>query len=51
MAELVYGFDEAIEAVTYLEGDPDVVIITKRDIGLLEPATFVNNNIIDFYIK
>ncbi|MCI66336.1 hypothetical protein A2U01_0087594, partial [Trifolium medium] len=38
-AELVHGFDEEIEVVTYLEGDPDAVTITKRDIELLEPGT------------
>jgi len=50
-AELVHSFDEAIEEVTYPEGDPDVVTIKKRDIELLEPGKFVNDNIIDFYIK
>jgi Ulp1 family protease len=51
MAELVHGFDEAIKAVTYPEGDPGAFTITMRDIELLEPGTSVNDNIIEFYIK
>ncbi|KAK2422607.1 putative disease resistance protein [Trifolium repens] len=31
--------------------DPDDVTITKRYVELLEPGKFVNDNIIDFYIK
>lgn len=42
---------EPFEEVIYPKGDPDAVSISKRDIELLEPDTFVNDTIIDFYIK
>jgi Ulp1 family protease len=31
--------------------DPDDVTITKRYVELIEPGKFVNDNIIDFFIK
>lgn len=46
-----YSFDEPFEDVVYPEGDSDAVSISKRDIDLLQPDTFVNDTIIDFYIK
>lgn len=42
---------EQFEDVIYPKGDPDAVSISKRDIELLEPDTFINDTIIDFYIK
>ncbi|KAK4563782.1 hypothetical protein RGQ29_006060 [Quercus rubra] len=44
-------FDEPFKDVFYPEGDPDAVCISKRDIELLEPERFINDTIIDFYIK
>lgn len=42
---------EPFEDVIYPKGDPDAVSISKRDIELLDPDTFINDTIIDFYIK
>ncbi|XP_038985477.1 probable ubiquitin-like-specific protease 2B isoform X2 [Phoenix dactylifera] len=42
---------EPFEDVIYPKGDPDAVSISKRDIDLLQPETFINDTIIDFYIK
>jgi len=42
---------EDFEDVIYPQGDPDAVSISKRDVELLLPETFVNDTIIDFYIK
>nr|XP_010932675.1 probable ubiquitin-like-specific protease 2B isoform X2 [Elaeis guineensis] len=42
---------EPFEDVIYPKGDPDAVSISKRDIELLQPETFINDTIIDFYIK
>lgn len=39
------------EDVIYPKGDPDAVSISKRDVDLLEPETFINDTLIDFYIK
>lgn len=44
-------FDEPFEDVIYPKGDPDAVSISKRDIELLQPERFINDTIIDFYIK
>ncbi|KAJ9166473.1 hypothetical protein P3X46_021222 [Hevea brasiliensis] len=44
-------FDEAVEDVVYPKGDSDAVSICKRDFDLLQPETFINDTIIDFYIK
>ncbi|KAK4271319.1 hypothetical protein QN277_020030 [Acacia crassicarpa] len=44
-------FDETFDEIIYPKGEPDAVSISKRDIELLQPETFVNDNIIDFYIK
>lgn len=46
-----YRFDKPFEEVIYPKGDPDAVSISKRDVDLLLPDTFVNDTIIDFYIK
>lgn len=45
------SFDKPFEDLIYPKGDPDAVSISKRDIDLLQPDTFVNDTIIDFYIK
>ncbi|KAG7029676.1 putative ubiquitin-like-specific protease 2B [Cucurbita argyrosperma subsp. argyrosperma] len=45
------NFDEPFEEVVYPKGDPDAVSISKRDVDLLQPETFVNDTIIDFYIQ
>ncbi|XXG55768.1 hypothetical protein AAC387_Pa03g3364 [Persea americana] len=45
------NFDDPFEDVVYPKEDPDAVSISKRDIELLQPETFVNDTIIDFYIK
>eukprot|EP00257_Ricinus_communis_P013978 XP_015571549.1 probable ubiquitin-like-specific protease 2B isoform X1 [Ricinus communis] len=42
---------EAVEDVVYPKGDSDAVSISKRDFDLLQPETFINDTIIDFYIK
>ncbi|KAL6652757.1 hypothetical protein ACP70R_011682 [Stipagrostis hirtigluma subsp. patula] len=42
---------EDFEDVIYPKGDPDAVSISKRDVELLLPETFVNDTIIDFYVK
>ncbi|KAJ0235912.1 ubiquitin-like-specific protease 2B [Hirschfeldia incana] len=44
-------FDGPFEDVIYPKGDPDAVSICKRDVDLLQPETFVNDTIIDFYIN
>ncbi|KAK1405583.1 Sentrin-specific protease 7 [Heracleum sosnowskyi] len=45
------NFDKAFEDLIYPKGEPDAVSISKRDVDLLQPDTFVNDTIIDFYIK
>ncbi|KAK6940247.1 Ulp1 protease family, C-terminal catalytic domain [Dillenia turbinata] len=45
------NFDVPFEEVIYPKGDPDAVSISKRDVDLLHPETFINDTIIDFYIK
>ncbi|GKV02324.1 hypothetical protein SLEP1_g14778 [Rubroshorea leprosula] len=42
---------ECFEEVIYPEGDPDAILVRKRDVDLLCPETFINDTIIDFYIK
>ncbi|XP_047972797.1 probable ubiquitin-like-specific protease 2B isoform X4 [Salvia hispanica] len=44
-------FEKPFGEVIYPKGDPDAVSISKRDADLLLPDTFVNDTIIDFYIK
>ncbi|CAA7400622.1 unnamed protein product [Spirodela intermedia] len=44
-------FKESCDGVIYPKGDPDAVSISKRDVDLLQPETFINDTIIDFYIK
>ncbi|XP_022731570.1 probable ubiquitin-like-specific protease 2B isoform X3 [Durio zibethinus] len=45
------NFDEPFEEVIYPAGDFDAVSISKRDVDLLQPETFINDTIIDFYIN
>ncbi|KAL8487824.1 hypothetical protein ACS0TY_024224 [Phlomoides rotata] len=45
------NFNRPFEDVIYPKGDPDAVSISKSDADLLLPDTFVNDTIIDFYIK
>ncbi|XP_030499235.2 probable ubiquitin-like-specific protease 2B [Cannabis sativa] len=44
-------FNESFEDVVYPKGDSDAVSICKRDVDLLQPDTYVNDTIIDFYIQ
>lgn len=46
-----FSFEDSFEDVIYPKGDPDAVSISKRDVDRLEPEIFVNDTIIDFYIK
>ncbi|KAE8666763.1 putative ubiquitin-like-specific protease 2B [Hibiscus syriacus] len=45
------NFDEPFEELIYPKGDTDAVSISKRDVDLLLPETFINDTIIDFYIN
>ncbi|XP_021290650.1 probable ubiquitin-like-specific protease 2A isoform X3 [Herrania umbratica] len=45
------SFHECFKEVIYPKGDPDAVSISKRDVELLQPETFINDTIIDFYIN
>ncbi|KAL6213785.1 hypothetical protein ACLB2K_013225 [Fragaria x ananassa] len=45
-----FDSDKSFEDVIYPKGDHDAVTISKRDLELLEPETFINDTIIDFYI-
>ncbi|XP_031744940.1 probable ubiquitin-like-specific protease 2A isoform X2 [Cucumis sativus] len=44
-------FVDTFEEVIYPMGDPDAVTISKRDLELLKPGMFINDTIIDFYVK
>ncbi|KAL1344707.1 hypothetical protein AAHE18_08G065700 [Arachis hypogaea] len=44
------NFVQPFDEVIYPKGDPDAVSLSKRDVDLLRPDTFVNDTIIDFYI-
>ncbi|KAG9440707.1 hypothetical protein H6P81_020872 [Aristolochia fimbriata] len=44
-------FNEPCQDAVYPKGDPDAVCFSKRDVKLLEPETFINDTVIDFYIK
>lgn len=45
------NFEEPFKEVVYPKDAVDAVSISKRDVDLLEPDTFLNDTIIDFYIK
>lgn len=47
----VTDFSKAFEGVIYPQGDPDAVSISMKDVQLLQPGTFINDTIIDVYIK
>ena len=42
---------EAFEGLVFPQDDPDAVTITRKDIRILKPLEFLNDTIIDFYIK
>ncbi|CAI9268954.1 unnamed protein product [Lactuca saligna] len=51
-AEAFYKvFSQPFEEVIYPKEDVDAVSISNRDVDLLLPDTFVNDTIIDFYVK
>ncbi|XP_019196945.1 PREDICTED: probable ubiquitin-like-specific protease 2A isoform X2 [Ipomoea nil] len=43
-------FEESFNEVIYPKGDPDAISISKRDVDRLQPETFINDTIVDFYI-
>lgn len=43
--------DESVRETIYPRGDPDAVSLGMREIELLQPERFVNDVIIDFYMK
>ncbi|XP_057426673.1 probable ubiquitin-like-specific protease 2B isoform X3 [Lotus japonicus] len=45
------NFEKPFVEIIYPKGDPDAVSLSKRDVDLLQPDTFINDTIIDFYIK
>ncbi|CAO2834487.1 unnamed protein product [Amaranthus hypochondriacus] len=45
------NFEDPFDQVIYPKGGVDSVSISKSDVDLLEPDIFVNDTIIDFYIK
>lgn len=47
----LFRFVDTFEEVIYPKGDPDAVTISKRDLELLKPGMFINDTIIDFYVK
>ncbi|XP_031263904.1 probable ubiquitin-like-specific protease 2A isoform X2 [Pistacia vera] len=49
--QYLFEFNECFEDVIYPKGDPDAVVISRRDVELLQPETFINDTIIDFYIQ
>lgn len=44
-------FEETLEEFVFPKGDSDAVTISGRDVELLEPGIFINDTLIDFYIK
>uniref|UniRef100_A0A1J3JAS1 Putative ubiquitin-like-specific protease 2A n=1 Tax=Noccaea caerulescens TaxID=107243 RepID=A0A1J3JAS1_NOCCA len=42
---------DSFEDLIYPLGDRDAVVVRKQDIELLKPRRFINDTIIDFYIK
>ncbi|XP_034898362.1 probable ubiquitin-like-specific protease 2B isoform X4 [Populus alba] len=51
LLSVIHDFDSEFEDVIYPKEDSDAVSISKRDVDLLQPETFINDTIIDFYIK
>ncbi|AES98251.1 Ulp1 protease family, carboxy-terminal domain protein [Medicago truncatula] len=43
-------FQEPFHELVYPKGDPDAVTLSKRDVDQLQPNTYINDTIIDFYI-
>ncbi|CAH9084628.1 unnamed protein product [Cuscuta epithymum] len=42
--------EEPFHEIIYPKGDPDAISISKQDVDLLRPETFINDTIVDFYI-
>lgn len=49
--ESEYSSNEPFEDLIYPDRDPDAISICSRDVEVLQPKTFINDTIIDFYIK
>jgi Ulp1 family protease len=49
--DIFVGSDRQLELLTFPEGEDDAVTITTSDLEGLQPARFLSNNVIDFYIK
>ena len=49
--DIFVGNDGQLEVLTFPEGEDDAVTITTSDLEGLQPASFLSNNVIDFYIK
>ncbi|KAL0726395.1 hypothetical protein Bca4012_022488 [Brassica carinata] len=50
LTNLASSFEE-FEDLVYPQGEADAVVVRKQDIELLKPRRFINDTIIDFYIK
>lgn len=48
---LIFSLAGSFEDLVYPQGEPDAVVVRKQDIELLKPRRFINDTIIDFYIK
>ena len=44
-------FVETLEEFVFPKGDSDDVTISGMDVELLEPGIFINDTLIDFYIR
>ncbi|KAJ4839903.1 hypothetical protein Tsubulata_046878, partial [Turnera subulata] len=49
--EAIKSLDVRYGNIIYPKGDPDAVSVSKRDVELLQPDTFINDTIVDFYLK
>ncbi|CAA2979671.1 probable ubiquitin-like-specific protease 2A isoform X1 [Olea europaea subsp. europaea] len=49
--ESEYSSNQPFEDLIYPDRDPDAISIRSRDVEVLQPKTFINDTIIDFYIK
>jgi len=47
----IFSLADSFEDLVYPQGEPDAVVVRKQDIELLKPRRFINDTIIDFYIK
>lgn len=39
------------DTLVFPQDDPDAVTITRKDVEVLRPMGFLNDTIIDFYVK